>query len=94
MAIKDELQKSLDILPLDSRHVLEQHPSRDKLIEVVMELGRRPEARFPSAAEYLCETLVSTQQLNYCIQRVGHFGGDNRAGIEQKWNGIYNCLKR
>jgi stage III sporulation protein SpoIIIAA len=83
MPIKDELQKLLDILPLDSRQVLEQHPSRDKLIEVVMDLGRRPEARFPSAAEYLSETLVSTEQLNYCIQRVGHFGGDNRAGIEQ-----------
>ncbi len=48
-----------------------------------MDLGRRPEARFPSAAEYLSQTPVSTEQLNYCIQRVGHFGGDNRAGIEQ-----------
>ena len=83
MPITDDLQKLLDIFPLDIRQVLEQHPSRDNLIEVVMDLGRCPEARFPGRAEYLSETPVSQKQLNYCIQRVGHFGGDNRAGIEQ-----------
>lgn len=83
MQITDDLQKLLDILPLDIRQVLEQHPSRDSLIEVVMDLGRRPEARFPERAEYLSETVVTSEQLNYCIQRVGHFGGDNRAGIEK-----------
>jgi stage III sporulation protein SpoIIIAA len=83
MASTDDLQKLLDIFPLDIRQVLEQHPERDNLIEVVMDLGRRPEARFPLAAEYLSETLVSQEQLNDCIQRVGEFGGDNRAGIAQ-----------
>lgn len=83
MAITDDLQKLLDILPLDIRQVLEQHRQRDNLIEVVMDLGRRPEARFPAQAEYLSETVVTSEQLNYCIQRVGHFGGDNRAGIAQ-----------
>jgi len=83
MPITDDLQKLLDILPLDIRHLLEQHPQRDGLIEVVMDLGRRPEARFPALSEYLSEIVVSTEQLNYCIERVGHFGGDNRAGIAQ-----------
>ena len=83
MPITDDLQKLLDILPLDIRQVLDQHPQRDSLIEVVMDLGRRPEARFPYQAEYLSEAVVTSEQLNYCIQRVGHFGGDNRAGIEQ-----------
>ncbi len=83
MPIKDDLQKLLDILPLDIRQVLEQHPSRDNLIEVVMDLGRRPEARFPERAEYLSEIPVSKEQLSDCIQRVGEFGGDNRAGIAQ-----------
>jgi len=83
MTTKDDLQKLLDILPLDIQQVLEQHPSRDSLIEVVMDLGRRPEARFPNQAEYLSENGVSHEQLKYCIQRVGHFGGDNRAGIAQ-----------
>ncbi len=83
MPSKNDLQKLLDVLPLEIRLVLEQHPLRDSLVEVVMDLGRRPEARFPQAAEYLSETPVSLEQLQYCIQRLGHFGGDNRAGIEQ-----------
>jgi len=83
MQITDDLQKLLDILPLEIRQVLDQHPSRDNLIEVVMDLGRRPEARFPESAEYLSDSGVSQEQLSYCIQRVGHFGGDNRAGIAQ-----------
>ncbi len=83
MQTSDDLQKLLDILPRDIRQFLEQHPERDNLIEVVMDLGRRPEARFPSRAEYVSEIPVSTEQLQDCIQRVGRFGGDNRAGIER-----------
>jgi stage III sporulation protein SpoIIIAA len=79
----DELQQLLNILPQEIRQVLEQHPERDNLIEVVMDLGRRPEARFRDRAEYLSQIPVSTEQLQDCIERVGRFGGDNRAGIEQ-----------
>ncbi|MBD2020334.1 AAA family ATPase [Leptolyngbya sp. FACHB-36] len=83
MQITDDLIKLLNILPLSIRHSVEQHPQRDALIEVVMDLGRRPEARFPGRAEYLSETPVSQADINDCIARVGDFGGDNRAGIEQ-----------
>ncbi|MBK1989494.1 AAA family ATPase [Sphaerospermopsis aphanizomenoides BCCUSP55] len=83
MTITDDLQKLLDILPQDLRQELENHPKRDYLVEVVLDLGRRPEARFPHAAEYLSETPVTQAQIDDCIQRVGTFGGDNRAGIEQ-----------
>ncbi|WP_392533568.1 R3H domain-containing nucleic acid-binding protein [Nostoc sp. C117] len=83
MTITDDLQKLLDILPQDLRQVLESHPKLDSLVEVVLDLGRRPEARFPNQAEYLSETPVTQEQIDDCIQRVGIFGGDNRAGIEQ-----------
>ncbi len=83
MQFLDDLQKLLEILPIEIRQVLEQHPLLDSLIEVVMDLGRRPEARFPDRAEYLSETPISQEQLEYCIGRVGRFGGDNRAGIGQ-----------
>ncbi|MBC1237852.1 single-stranded nucleic acid binding R3H domain-containing protein [Nostoc linckia z18] len=83
MTITDDLQKLLDILPQDLRQVLESHPKRDSLVEVVLDLGRRPEARFPNQAEYLSETPVTQEQIDDCIERVGIFGGDNRAGIEQ-----------
>lgn len=83
MTITDDLQKLLDILPQDLRQILENHPKRDSLVEVVLDLGRRPEARFPNQAEYLSEIPVTQEQIDDCIQRVGTFGGDNRAGIEQ-----------
>jgi stage III sporulation protein SpoIIIAA len=83
MTITEDLQKLLDILPQDLRNVLENHPKRDSLVEVVLDLGRRPEARFPNEAEYLSEIPVTQAQIDDCIQRVGTFGGDNRAGIEQ-----------
>ncbi|MEA5572553.1 R3H domain-containing nucleic acid-binding protein [Calothrix sp. UHCC 0171] len=83
MTITEDLQKLLDILPQDLRQVLENHPQRDSLVEVVLDLGRRPEARFPQGAEYLSEVPINQAQIDDCIQRVGIFGGDNRAGIEQ-----------
>lgn len=79
----DDLDKLLTILPGHIRQHLDLHPDRTSLIEVVMDVGRRPEARFPGKAEYLCEPVVTSEDLDYCIQRVGHFSGDNRAGIER-----------
>jgi stage III sporulation protein SpoIIIAA len=83
MQITDDLQQLLDVLPEEIRSSIEQHPQQDSLIEVVMDLGRFPEVRFPGKAEYLSQMPVTQEQLNYCIQRVGHFSGDNRAGIER-----------
>lgn len=83
LKITDDLPQLLEILPDPLRQTLEQHPQRDRLVEVVLDLGRRPEARFPNAAEYLSDQPVSRQDLDYCIERVGMFSGDNRAGIER-----------
>ncbi|WP_229415377.1 R3H domain-containing nucleic acid-binding protein [Moorena bouillonii] len=80
--ITDDLPKLLDILPAEIRSSLEQHPERDCLIEVIMDLGRFPEVRFRDRAEYLCQTPVTIEQINHCVERVGSFSGDNRAGIE------------
>ncbi|WP_027269270.1 R3H domain-containing nucleic acid-binding protein [Leptolyngbya sp. PCC 6406] len=79
----EDMVQLLAILPNLLRSQLEVHPHRDQLIEVVLDLGRRPEARFPNGAEYLGESVVSQETLQHCIERVGYFGGDNRAGIEQ-----------
>ncbi|MBW4469507.1 MAG: AAA family ATPase [Stenomitos rutilans HA7619-LM2] len=83
MQITDDLTKLLEILPDAIRQRLEQHPHKDMLVEVVLDIGRRPEARFPGQAEYLSEDLVSQADLDECISKVGDFGGDNRAGIER-----------
>ena len=81
--ITDDLNQLIGILPDFLRQLIEQHPQRDTLVEVVMDLGRRPEARFPGRAEYLSEIPISQADLAECITKVGDFGGDNRAGIEK-----------
>ncbi len=53
------------------------------LIEVVLDLGRRPEARFQEHELYLTERDVTRDELAYVATRIGHFGDDNRAGIER-----------
>ncbi|MEO0406445.1 MAG: R3H domain-containing nucleic acid-binding protein [Cyanobacteria bacterium P01_A01_bin.135] len=79
----DDLDQLLAVLPQSVRQTIEQHPQRDRLIEVVLDLGRRPEARFADGAEYLSEIPISSDDLLYCTERIGMFSGDNRAGIER-----------
>ena len=79
----DDLHQLLSILPPGIAQLILQHEQSDQLVEVILDLGRRPEARFPSGAEYLSEEVVSQADLDACIEQVGYFGGDNRAGIEQ-----------
>lgn len=81
--IYDDLDQLLSILPATLSQPLSNHPQRHQLIEVILDLGRRPEARFPGQADYLSEQVISKEELDYCIERVGTFGGDNRAGIEK-----------
>ncbi len=81
--VTDDLPQLLAILPGYIQEQLEDHANRDQLIEVILDLGRQPEARFSDAVEYLSDTPVSKADLQHCIDRVGHFGGDNRAGLEK-----------
>jgi len=56
---------------------------RDGLLEIVMDRGRRPEARLTSGDVTLLDREVTDEDLNWVISRIGDFGGDNRAGIER-----------
>ncbi len=81
--ITDELNKLLAILPREINNYLEDHQKQEHLIEVILDLGRIPEARFRDEVAYLGEKPVTKEDLEYCIHRVGNFSGDNRAGIER-----------
>lgn len=94
MLISDDLEKLLKILPKSIRESLDSHPNKNNLIEVIMDLGRKPEARFLDHPEYLASTIISWQDLEHCIQRVGHFSGDNRAGIETTLHRISSIKNR
>ena len=82
-AVYDDLHQLLAVLPPQTAALIRQHEQADQLIEVILDLGRRPEARFLSGADYLSDQVVTKADLQYCIDRVGFFGGDNRAGIEK-----------
>nr|YP_009393548.1 hypothetical protein [Bostrychia simpliciuscula]ARW62110.1 hypothetical protein [Bostrychia simpliciuscula] len=82
MLIADDLDKLLEILPDFVKSPLARHTNKKLLIEVVMDLGRRPEARFPNGPEYLSKINISWHDLDFCIRKLPHFSGDNRSGIE------------
>lgn len=94
MLIADDLDKLLGVLPDFVRYPLESHSERKFLLEIVMDLGRRPEARFPKGPEYLSLRTVSWQDLDFCIKRIGHFSGDNRSGIERTLHRISSIKNR
>jgi len=79
--ITDDLEMLLDILPRHVRDALNIHDSLEELLEVVLDLGRQPEARFPKSFYFLSEDYVTEEDIQYVISRVGEFGKDNRAGI-------------
>jgi len=81
--VTDDLGLLLDVLPPAIRDRLAGHTEREDLIEIVLDLGRIPEARFPDEVEDLADTPVSSEDLGYVVDRVGRFGQDNRAGIER-----------
>jgi len=56
---------------------------RRDLLEIVLDLGREPEARFTDGEAILDSVQVTHQDLEYVTERVGDFGDDNRAGIER-----------
>lgn len=81
--VTDDLEKLLTILPDTLQKQLATHPRKDELIEVVMDLGRIPEARFVEGTEDLGDAVITREDLNHSVSRVGMFSGDNRAGIER-----------
>ncbi len=81
--ITDDLGTLLEVLPLHVRKMVEKEPELDDLVEVILDLGRPPEARYPKRAVYLDDFEVGREDIDHVVGRVGSFSGDNRAGIER-----------
>ena len=82
-ASTDNLDLMLAVLPEPIRAALARAANMDSLIEVVLDLGRRPEARYTERALYLDDSVVTREDLLHVASRVGQFTRDNRAGIER-----------
>lgn len=79
----DDIGSLLAVLPDKLRAVIDRHPEVDRILEVVLDLGRRPEARFPGATVFLDEQPVGRDDLAHITAQLGAFTSDNRAGIER-----------
>jgi len=80
--ITDDLDRLLEVLPIPVQRQLASAEARDELLEVVLDLGRVAEARYPGRAVALGERPIERADLRGVLERLGPFGGDNRAGIE------------
>ena len=81
--VTDDLDRLLAVLPEPVAGALARDPDCDQLLEVVLDLGRVPEARYPGRALNLGQEPVQRRDLAAVVERLGAFGGDNRAGIER-----------
>lgn len=88
-----EQEAFLNIFPADLLSSLKKLNSYDKMIEVVLDLGRSPEVRYQKGILKLSERLVTQADLQAVIKKVGIFDRDNRGGIEKtlhRISAIYN----
>jgi stage III sporulation protein SpoIIIAA len=79
----DDIDLLVNIMPPQLREAIERRNHRQEIIEIVLDLGRQPETRFPDRLEILSERPISREDIDYVVSRVGTFTEDNRAGIER-----------
>jgi stage III sporulation protein SpoIIIAA len=82
-ATADDLDVLLAALPPEIVEAIHALPDRESLIEVVLDLGRPPEARYPSSEVMLLDREVTERDIAHVVEHIGSFGDDNRAGIER-----------
>ncbi|MEA3344791.1 MAG: R3H domain-containing nucleic acid-binding protein [Chloroflexota bacterium] len=81
--ITDDLEALLEVLPLPVVEALRETNQGNGLLEVVMDLGRPPEARFVRGELQLFQKEVTREDIDYVVSRISEFDSDNRAGIER-----------
>jgi len=79
----DDLDALMESLPPEICERLRGIANRTDLLEVVMDLGRRPQARFTTGEEDLLDREITEADIAHVIDHIGVFGDDNRAGIER-----------
>lgn len=81
--ITDDLEALLSVLPHSVTEKVKLLDDSDNLLEVIMDLGRFPSARFVGREVILFEQEVTPENLAYVTDRISDFDADNRAGLER-----------
>lgn len=83
MVSAGDIDLMIAVMPPHVREAVRQKDGYDQLIEIVIDLGRKPEARFTDGMEFLSLENTTQEDIDYIVHRVGRFTEDNRAGIER-----------
>jgi stage III sporulation protein SpoIIIAA len=81
--ITDDLEVLLDVLPPAIRHAVEKANNSENLLEIVIDLGRLPAARFVEGEVVLSDKEITRAEIDHITERIGMFDADNRAGMER-----------
>ena len=92
MEISDDLEVLLAALPPHIYDTLAAADDRRDLLEIIMDLGRKPEARYRGREVILSDRDVTEEDIQYVVSHIGAFGDDNRAGIERTLHRI-SCIR-
>ena len=81
--ITDDLDALLNTLPKSIVDAVRKNNNYDRLLEIVLDLGRVPTARYVDCEMALSSKEITRAELDYIVQHIGEFDADNRAGIER-----------
>ncbi|MGD8814131.1 MAG: R3H domain-containing nucleic acid-binding protein [Anaerolineales bacterium] len=81
--ITDNLDDLLSVLPPNIVRKLDEIDGKDELLEVILDLGRVPTARYLDSEVALSKKEVQPDDIEFVVSRIGEFDADNRAGIER-----------
>jgi stage III sporulation protein SpoIIIAA len=81
--ITDDLEALLGVLPPDIAREAKEANNSDNLLEVILDLGRVPTARFLTGEIVLINEEVTREEIDFVVERIGDIDSDNRAGIER-----------
>ena len=81
--ITDDLHALLGVLPPHITQAVQAANDSDNLLEIILDLGRRPTARFVDREVVLSQVETPTGDIHFVVERIGDFDADNRAGLER-----------
>ena len=79
--VEKELGSLLNVLPPRIKDALVDQSDVNQLVEIVLDLGKPPEARFARRVFRIPGKNITQEDIDYVVSQVGEFTSDNRAGI-------------
>jgi stage III sporulation protein SpoIIIAA len=83
LRITDDMDKLLTVLPTHLQKAVNTADNFDNLIEIIMDLGRIPTARFVDHENELSDQEITRAEIDHVVEQIGDFDADNRAGLER-----------